>query len=214
MTAKNLTTVVVAAALCLGAASTAYAMPAADAFPGPATGASADAPIAQPYAFEAAVAKLRPHLLLRTDGTFALAPSAARAGVPADLYAQVVNGMAGINDLIQDGVLAARPNLSVGLVGPGGDVISVLAAGVNRVNINWWGIEVRLDSTNANKVAAALAVGGSAAGVLALIFGPVAAGVVAAVVLVGANAIFYCNAAGKGVRIVKPFVGPAYCTSQ
>ncbi|MGV9367871.1 hypothetical protein [Amycolatopsis sp. NPDC003731] len=178
------------------------------------TSAAGDAPIAKPYAFEASIAKLRPHLLLRADGTFALAPSAARAGVPTDLYAQVVAGMTGINGLIQRGVLVARPDLSMGLVGASGDVISVLAAGVNRVNIHWWGIEVRLDSTNANRVAAALAGGGSAAAVLALIFGPVAAGVVAAVALVGSAAIYYCNSAGTGVRIVKPVVGPAYCTAQ
>jgi hypothetical protein len=167
----------------------------------------------KPYAFEAAVAKLRPHLLLRKDGTFALAPSAARAGVPIDLYAQVVKGMAGINDLIQGGVLVTRSGLSVGLVGAGGDVISVLAAGVNRINIHWWGIEVRLDSTNANRVAAALAGGGAVAALVA-IFGSVPAAVVAAVLGISSAAIYYCNSAGTGVRIVKPIVGPAYCTAQ
>lgn len=86
----------------------------------------------------------------------------------------------------------------------------------------WWGKQYKLSSKDANKLAAALAGGGSATGIVALVCSGtivglpcgVVAGVAAGLQGVGAAAIYWCNAGGKGININLFWNGWVTCTSR
>lgn len=86
----------------------------------------------------------------------------------------------------------------------------------------WWGKQYKLSSKDANKLAAALAGGGSATGIVAAICSGtivglpcgVVAGVAAGLQGIGATAIYWCNAGGKGININLFWNGWVTCTSR
>jgi hypothetical protein len=197
----------VAAALCLSVALPAQAVSAS-------AGPSVAPDTSTVEAYEEAVRLLDPYVVLTEEGTFALTATAAEAGVPQATYDTLAGDMAEINKLLrlEDG----SPGVAVAVPGQPESENGILAQ-ENRIIIHWWGIEVWLDSTNSNRLIGVLTGGGGVAALLVAIFGggPVSAAVVVMVGAIAVGALVYCNASGRGVKIIKPIPLPLpYCTSQ
>lgn len=86
----------------------------------------------------------------------------------------------------------------------------------------WWGIQYKISSKSANRLAALLNGGAGVSGIVAAICGGsivgipcgVAYGVAAGLLAIGGAVVSWCNSKGKGININKPWVGPIYCTSR
>lgn len=86
----------------------------------------------------------------------------------------------------------------------------------------WWGVYYKMSSTAANRISAALYAGSGVAALASILIatgvvtapGAVATGIAAAVLTIGAAVISYCNAAGRGIVVAKPWVTPPYCYSR
>ena len=203
---KRVTTVAVAAALCLGVGLPAQAADATGAEPeGKWESSTAES-------YEEAIHLLDPYVVVTKEGTFTLTATAAEAGVDQATYDALADGMAEINGVLR--LEGASPGVVVAVPGETGG-IGILAQ-ENRVIFHWWGWEVWLDSSNSNGLAGLV---GVAAGVFAFfqaIFGNVVGvGIAVAVATMSGGAILWCNRSGRGIKIIKPIPVPVpYCTSQ
>lgn len=76
-------------------------------------------------------------------------------------------------------------------------------AGANMIVQEWWGFNLYLSSTNANKVAGYLSIGAGVSGLIAIMVPAAApvAGIIAGVLAIYAGAFYVANAAGRGVRL-------------
>lgn len=86
----------------------------------------------------------------------------------------------------------------------------------------WWGVYWHMSNSAANKLSAALYGGAGITGIATILLslgvvsspGAVATGLAAAILTIGGAAISFCNAAGRGIVVAKPWVGNPYCWSR
>lgn len=86
----------------------------------------------------------------------------------------------------------------------------------------WWGLQYKVSATSANKIIAAMATGGGAAAIAALICTGtivgipcgVALGVATGLIAIGGGVVAWCNAAGRGININTFWNGWMTCTSR
>lgn len=91
--------------------------------------------------------------------------------------------------------------------------------GKNNSSIQWFGHQIKLNSCNANRLSAGLAIGAAGAGVVTAILaatgvGGAVAGVIAAVLAGLSGVIAFCNANGRGIILDESWAGVAWCASQ
>lgn len=86
----------------------------------------------------------------------------------------------------------------------------------------WWGMYWNVSSTTANRLSALLYAGAGVAGIVSALItagivtapGALATGLAAGIMAIGGAVLSYCNAAGRGIVIKKPWVGPVWCESR
>ncbi|MEH7454188.1 hypothetical protein [Gottfriedia acidiceleris] len=171
-----------------------------------------------PQKFQQYVEVFGKHLAKNTDGTLYLKTAKIPSNIDKAYVREAINGINTTNRMIKSGYLVADKYGNITItnkyknavaknnnleVKTSGNTLTVQSkvttlAGVNKVVWTWYGCQLYLNSTNANKVAA----GSFGAASLALFIpDPLVCKIVAAALgLVGA-AVSYANASGKGVII-------------
>jgi hypothetical protein len=164
---------------------------------------------------DATVRKLDPYVVVQKDGTFALTASASQAGVSQEQYDRATRSIEEINGLILTSGVQATPT------GTDAGAPIHIQSGVNGLWVRWWGFELKLDSGNANALAAILGGGGGVGAVdqvrnfLLRLFGFAPAPLVGVIAIAGSAVLYVCNRNGTGINFQKLYVTPlGRCVAQ
>jgi hypothetical protein len=160
-------------------------------------------------AFIDAVAKIEPSVVRQVDGTLTITTTAAKVGVTEDTFRLVAQSVDVLNEMVRKGQLRTTPGLGVSEPGQGPSLMH------NAINVRWWGVEVHLDAYWTNKLLGAMWAGAGVATLISILTAALGgsgliAGIVAAILAIGAGVIQFCSNS-NGVIIAKPYVGPPYC---
>ena len=165
---------------------------------------------AQAEAYVDAAIKLEPHLVRANDGTLSMKTTAAEAGVDRRAYNQVAASLRHLNRAVRGGELVTSGDLQVQ---PAGPVIMH-----NGVIYRWWGMEVHFDAVTTNRIIGALNAGAGVATLISILTialggSGVLPGIAAALLVIGGGVLQAC-ANSDGVKVMKPYAGPVWCTGH
>jgi hypothetical protein len=147
---------------------------------------------------EALITKVEPYIKTAPDGTLELTPSASEElGVDALAFAQ--QSISSYN--------AESPTAT----SSDGEMMPLGARVDKRY---WWGLRWNITSDTANRLSNLLWGGAGVSAIAAALGCNVACAVVAGVLGIGAAAVGYCNAAGRGIYVYTAWVGTRWCRSQ
>jgi hypothetical protein len=91
-------------------------------------------------------------------------------------------------------------------------------AGKTNISGQWFGLQIKLNSCDTNRLVAAMTGGGGIGAIITVLassgIGTVAAGVAAGILAIGAGIVGWCAANGRGVILDYSYVGASWCASQ
>lgn len=182
----------------------------AQAAPDPAGVTTAASLQAQAEAFVGAAIRLEPSVVRAKDGTLSLRTTAAKAGVGQQAFNQVAASLRVVNSGVRSGELQTTADLQVQQTG--------LRLLHNGVIYRWWGMEVHFNAVTTNRIIGAMNAGAGIVSLIAIVTvalggSGLAAGIVAALLAIGAGVLQIC-ANSSGVKINKPYVGPVWCSGH
>ncbi len=97
--------------------------------------------------------------------------------------------------------------------------ISIMGCvGETNVTTQWFGLQIKLNSCDANRLIGTMTGGGGVAGIIAVLastgVGTVVAGVAAGILAIGAGVVAWCAADGNGLILDYSYAGPSWCAGQ